>query len=215
MSARVLGAAIGAVGCVAIAMAQSPAGSQAAKEPATLGIGRPATQAEIAARDIDVGPDGVGLPPGKGTAAEGATIYAGRCAGCHGKTGKEGPNDVLVGRIPNDEFPFVRDPRAPKTIGSYWPYATTVFDYIRRAMPPDKPGSLTDAEVYNLTAFLLASNDLIPQDAVIDATSLPKVKMPAHDHFKPDTRTERPGRSGASGRSSGSEKSGRSGGPVK
>ena len=199
MSARVLGAAIGAVGCVAIAMAQSPAGSQAAKEPATLGIGRPATQAEIAARDIDVGPDGVGLPPGKGTAAEGATIYAGRCAGCHGKTGKEGPNDVLVGRIPNDEFPFVRDPRAPKTIGSYWPYATTVFDYIRRAMPPEKPGSLTDAEVYKLTAFLLASNDLIPQDAVIDATSLPKVKMPAREHFKPDTHTEKPGKPGGPG----------------
>jgi cytochrome c len=191
MSARVLAAALGALGCVAIAAAQSAGGTQAAKEPATFGIGRPATQADIAALDIDVGPDGVGLPPGKGTAAEGATIYAARCAGCHGKTGKEGPNDALVGRIPNDEFPFVRDPRAPKTIGSYWPYATTVFDYIRRAMPPDKPGSLKDEEVYNLTAFLLAANDLIAQDAVIDAASLPKVKMPAREHFKPDTRTER------------------------
>jgi cytochrome c len=191
MSGRVLLAAIGTIGCVAIAMAQSPAGSQSSKEPATFGIGRPATQAEIAALDIDVGADGVGLPPGKGTAAEGATTYAARCAGCHGKTGKEGPNDALVGRIPNDDFPFARDPRAPKTIGSYWPYATTVFDYIRRAMPPDKPGSLKDDEVYNLTAFLLAQNDLIPQDAVVDATSLPKVKMPARDKFKPDTRTER------------------------
>jgi cytochrome c len=200
MSARVLVAALGALGCVAIAAAQSPAGSQSSKEPATFGIGRPATPADIAARDIDVGPDGVGLPPGKGTAAEGATIFAARCAGCHGKTGKEGPNDVLVGRIPNDEFPFVRDPRAPKTIGSYWPYATTVFDYIRRAMPPDKPGSLKDDEVYNLTAFLLAANELIPQDAVIDATSLPKVKMPARDHFKADTRgsggSGRPGKPG-------------------
>jgi S-disulfanyl-L-cysteine oxidoreductase SoxD len=191
MKARMLVAALGATASVAIAMAQAPAGSPSPKQPATFGIGRPATQAEIAARDIDVGPDGAGLPPGKGTAAEGATIYAARCAGCHGKTGKEGPNDALVGRIPNDEFPFARDPRAPKTIGSYWPYATTVFDYIRRAMPPDKPGSLTDAEVYNLTAFLLAQNDLIPQDAVIDATSLPKVKMPALEHFKVDTRTER------------------------
>ena len=208
MSARVLVAAIGAFGCVAIAMAQSPAGSPAAaKAPATFGIGRAATPAEIAARDIDVGPDGVGLPPGTGTAAEGATLYAARCAGCHGKTGKEGPNDALVGRIPNDEFPFVRDPRAPKTIGSYWPYATTVFDYIRRAMPPDKPGSLTDAEVYNLTAFLLAQNDLIAQDAVIDATSLPKVKMPARDHFKPDTRGPGgPGKPGGPGRSGPSKK---------
>jgi len=210
MSARLLGAALGAIGCVAIATAQSPAGSQAPKEPATFGIGRPATQAEIAARDIDVGPDGVGLPPGKGTAAEGATIYAARCAGCHGKTGKEGPNDALVGRIPNDEFPFARDPRAPKTIGSYWPYATTVFDYIRRAMPPDKPGSLKDEEVYNLTAFLLAQNDLIPQDAVIDATSLPKVKMPARDHFKADTRgSAGPGKPGGSGRSDPSKKPGK------
>jgi cytochrome c len=207
MSARVLVAAIGAIGCVAVAMAQSPGAPQSAKEPATFGIGRPATPAEIAALDIDVGADGVGLPPGKGTAAEGATIYAARCAGCHGKTGREGPNDALVGRIPNDDFPFARDPRAPKTIGSYWPYATTVFDYIRRAMPPDKPGSLKDDEVYNLTAFLLAQNDLIPQDAAIDATSLPKVKMPAREHFKPDTRTEKTGGPGKPGKPGGSDPS--------
>ena len=160
----------------------------AAKEPATLGIGRPATPAEIAALDIDVGPDGAGLPPGRGTSADGAPIYAARCAGCHGKTGKEGPNDVLVGRQPGDAFPFARDPRAPKTIGSYWPYATTVFDYIRRAMPPDAPGSLEDDEVYGLVAYLLFLNELIPADAVIDAASLPKVKMPARDRFVPDTR---------------------------
>jgi S-disulfanyl-L-cysteine oxidoreductase SoxD len=188
---------IAAIGAAAIAAlsAQPPAKPAAKagtpKEPTSFGIGRPATPAEIAALDIDVGPDGAGLPPGRGTAADGAPIFAARCAGCHGKTGKEGPNDALVGRLPGDEFSFARDPRAPKTIGSYWPYATTVFDYIRRAMPPDKPGSLKDDEVYNLTAFLLAQNDLIPADAVIDAASLPKVKMPARDHFKPDTRTER------------------------
>ena len=165
-----------------------PAKSQTAKEPAPLGIGRPATPAEIAALDIDIMPDGAGLPPGRGTAAEGAPIYAARCAGCHGKTGKEGPNDVLVGRQPGDAFPFAKDPRAPKTIGSYWPYATTVFDYIRRAMPPDAPNSLSDGDVYNLVAFLLVQNELIPAEAVVDAASLPKVKMPAHDHFVPDTR---------------------------
>ena len=159
-----------------------------AKPPATLGIGRPATPAEIAALDIDIGPEGAGLPPGRGTAADGAPIYAARCAGCHGKTGREGPNDVLVGRLPGDAFPFARDPRAPKTIGSYWPYATTVFDYIRRAMPPDAPGSLKDEEVYGLVAYLLALNELIPQDAVVDAASLPKVQMPARVHFVPDTR---------------------------
>jgi len=169
-----------------------PAAGEAAKsspkEAAPLGIGRPATAAEIAALDIDVGPDGAGLPPGRGTAADGAPIYAARCAGCHGKTGKEGPNDVLVGRLPGDAFPFAKDPRAPKTIGSYWPYATTVFDYIRRAMPPDAPNSLSDGDVYNLVAFLLVQNELVPADAVIDAASLPKVKMPARDHFVPDTR---------------------------
>jgi S-disulfanyl-L-cysteine oxidoreductase SoxD len=158
------------------------------KEPATFGIGRPATPDEIAALDVDVGPDGAGLPPGRGTSADGAPIYAARCAACHGKTGKEGPNDVLVGRLPDDAFPFARDPRAPKTIGSYWPYATTVFDYIRRAMPPDAPRSLGDNEVYSLVAYLLFLNELIPADAVIDQSSLPKVKMPAHDHFVPDTR---------------------------
>jgi S-disulfanyl-L-cysteine oxidoreductase SoxD len=161
---------------------------EAAKEPATFGIGRPATPAEIAALDIDIGPDGVGLPPGRGTAAEGAPIYAVRCAACHGKTGTEGPNDVLVGRLPDDTFPFARDPQTPKTIGNYWPYATTVFDYIRRAMPLDAPGSLKDDEVYGLVAYLLVRNDLVPADAVIDATSLPKVKMPARDHFVPDER---------------------------
>ena len=158
------------------------------KEPAPFGIGRPAMPDEIAALDIDVGPDGAGLPPGRGTSADGAPIYAARCAGCHGKTGKEGPNDVLVGRLPGDAFPFASDPRAPKTIGSYWPYATTVFDYIRRAMPPDAPRSLGDNEVYGLVAYLLFLNELIPADAVIDQSSLPKVKMPARDHFVPDTR---------------------------
>jgi len=160
----------------------------APNQPATFGLGRPATAAEIAAWDIDVGPDGVGLPPGRGTSADGAPIFAARCASCHGKTGKEGPNDVLVGRLPGDAFPFARDARTPKTIGSYWPYATTVFDYIRRAMPPDAPGTLKDDEVYGLVAYLLTLNELVPADAVIDATSLPKVKMPAREHFVPDTR---------------------------
>jgi S-disulfanyl-L-cysteine oxidoreductase SoxD len=175
------------------ARAQAPARSAAAKPtqtplPARLGIGRAATPAEIAAWDIDIMPDGTGLPPGRGTALQGATIFASRCAGCHGKTGKEGPNDVLVGREPRDGFPFSQDPTLPHTIGNYWPYATTVFDYIRRAMPPDAPGSLTDTEVYSLTAFLLHANELILPDAVIDATTLPKVAMPARDRFVPDTR---------------------------
>jgi cytochrome c len=198
--------AVIAMPIAARAQPSSPAGSggpgtkatvqtPAAKAPATLGIGRPATPAEIAALDIDVGPDGIGLPPGRGTSADGAPIYAARCASCHGKTGKEGPNDVLVGRLPGDAFPFAKDPRAPKTIGSYWPYATTVFDYIRRAMPPDRPGSLRDDDVYGLVAYLLSLNELIAPDAVVDAASLPKVKMPARDRFVPDSRGQpKPGR---------------------
>jgi S-disulfanyl-L-cysteine oxidoreductase SoxD len=167
---------------IAAAQAQQP------KMPERFGIGRPATQAEIAAWDIDVRPDGAGLPAGSATPADGAPIYAAKCAGCHGKTGTEGPNDRLVGRLPNDAFPFGRDASVPHTIGNYWPYATTVFDYIRRAMPPDAPGSLKDTDVYALTAYLLNLNDLVPVDAVVDATSLPKVKMPARDRFVPDPR---------------------------
>jgi S-disulfanyl-L-cysteine oxidoreductase SoxD len=173
--------------------AQTPAtarGSAASRPdtPARLGIGRAATPEQIAAWDDDVMPDGTGLPPGSGTPAAGATIFAARCAGCHGKTGREGPNDVLVGREPRQGFPFSADANLPHTIGNYWPYATTVFDYIRRAMPPDAPGSLSDTDVYNLTAFLLRANDLIPDDAVVDGASLPKVEMPAKPHFVPDTR---------------------------
>jgi cytochrome c len=156
--------------------------------PASFGIGRAATTEEIAARDIDIGPDGAGLPPGRGRVAEGAALYAARCASCHGKTGTEGPNDVLVGRIDGGGFPFSKDPKVPRTIGNYWPYATTVFDYIRRAMPPNAPGSLTDNEVYALVAHLLAWNGLAAPDAVMDAQSLPKVRMPARDRFVPDAR---------------------------
>ena len=162
-------------------------GVVAAQSP--LGIGRPATPAEIAAWDDDVRPDGAGLPAGSGTPAAGAALFAARCSRCHGATGKEGPNDVLVGAQPREGFPFAKDPAIPHTIGNYWPYATTVFDYIRRAMPPDAPGSLSDTDVYNLTAFLLHANELIAADAVIDATTLPKVVMPARPHFVRDART--------------------------
>jgi cytochrome c len=155
---------------------------------APLGIGRTATVEEIAARDIDVGPDGVGLPPGKGSAADGARIYAARCATCHGKSGREGPNDVLVAPTPSSGFAFAQNPKLPRTIGNYWPYATTLFDYIRRAMPPDAPGSLSDDDVYALVAHLLAWNQIIAADAVVDAASLAKVRMPARDRFVPDAR---------------------------
>ncbi|MCF2446966.1 cytochrome c [Dyadobacter sp. CY345] len=158
-------------------------------QPKTFGFGRPATLKEIALLDSDVRPDGKGLPAGSGKAADGKLVYAAKCAGCHGVTGVEGPNDALVtSKNLTDQKEKVRT----KTIGNYWPYATTVFDYIKRAMPFNQPGSLTDQEVYDLTAFLLAENGLIKASDPINATTLPKVVMPARDFFVPDDRRNGP-----------------------
>ncbi len=169
-------------------------GSVAAEHQSTppFGFGRSATPEEIAALDIDVMPDGTGLPGGRGTVAQGAAVYAQRCAVCHGPTGTEGPNDRLVGRLPDDEFPFANDPRVRLTIGNYWPYATTVFDYVRRAMPFDAPGSLTGDEVYGLVAYVLFLNEIVTEDAVMDAATLPAVVMPSRDRFVPDDRVGGP-----------------------
>lgn len=156
--------------------------------PDSFGFGRPAEPARIAAWDTDVMPDGTGLPPGSGTVSEGAEIYAAQCASCHGPEGQGGSAIGLVGRIPNDAFPFGEDPSLERRIGSYWPYATTLFDYIRRTMPYDRPGSLEDEEVYALTAFLLYKNELISEEALIDAETLPAVEMPASGRFVPDDR---------------------------
>lgn len=166
----------------------SPPPANAPGEPARFGFGRPATPEEIARLDIDVRPDGVGLPAGQGTVGAGREIYAARCALCHGPSGTEGPNDRLVGRMPGDSFPFGNDPSARRTIGSYWPYATTLFDYIRRAMPFDSPGSLSSEQIYAVVAWLLFANELIPEDARIDAASLPRIRMPARLRFVPDSR---------------------------
>lgn len=157
--------------------------------PETFGLGRPATAAEIAAWDIDIMPDGTGLPPGSGTAVEGRALYAAQCAACHGPTGVEGPYNVLVGRVVGDGFPFGNDPRIPSTIGNYWPYATTVYDYINRTMPFDARGELQADEVYSLVAALLFMNGIIEEDEVMDAETLPQVQMPARDRFVRDDRT--------------------------
>jgi S-disulfanyl-L-cysteine oxidoreductase SoxD len=154
-------------------------------------LGRPATSVEVAARDVDVGPDGAGLPAGSGTVAQGSAIYAAQCASCHGERGEGKPPlyPRLIGRDSIAEgFPFGKDPRLVKTIGNYWPYATTVFDYVRRAMPQMTPGSLTNDQVYAVTAYLLAANRIIPMTASLDSASLVAVKMPYADRFVRDDR---------------------------
>jgi S-disulfanyl-L-cysteine oxidoreductase SoxD len=167
-----------------------PASSE--RLPERYGFGRPATPARIAALDIDVMPDGTGLPAGEGTAAQGAPIYAAKCASCHGPAGEgvRGLGDMLVGRSEAEQFraPGERGHEGLKTIGNYWPYATTLFDYIRRAMPFAQPGSLTDPEVYALTAYLLHLNQIVPMDAVMNARTLPAVRMPALHRYVPDDR---------------------------
>lgn len=145
--------------------------------------GQDASPEEIARIDIDVRPDGRGLPPGSGTAAAGKVVYADQCASCHGASGVEGPNDRLVGHVEGDVSTLADEEAAVHTIGSYWPYATTIFDYVRRAMPLMEPGSMSDDEVYAVTAHLLFLNGLIEEDLVIDAVSLPQVEMPAQKWF--------------------------------
>jgi len=151
-------------------------------------IGRVPTPEEIARWDIDVRPDGLGLPRGRGTAKEGEEIYLARCASCHGEFGE------AVGRWPQlvgGQGSLTWD-EPIKTVTSYWPYAPTVFDYIKRAMPFGDAQSLTDDEVYAITAFLLASDGIIPEDFVVDAESLPKIVMPNADGFIDDPRPDVP-----------------------
>lgn len=166
--------------------------SGAAEWPASFAIGRDATPADIAALDIDFGPDGAGAPPGSGSVAEGKVVFDAKCAVCHGPTGQEGPNDRLVGREPREGFPFAETRGIRKTIGNYWPYATTIFDYVNRTMPMTAPGSLTANEVYAVAAYILFLNEIIPEDAVMDAQTLPAVVMPARDRFVPDNRVGGP-----------------------
>lgn len=142
-------------------------------------LGRAASPQEIKAWDIDIPPDGKGLPPGSGTIEEGTELYLAKCASCHGLKGE--------GIAPYNS-PLVMKESDSKTIGSYWPYATTLFDYIRRAMPFNLPGSLSNEEVYSLTAFLLHANEIIPENTVIDAENLPNIVMPNVKNFIPDDR---------------------------
>ena len=142
-------------------------------------LGRPLTSEDVKKVDITVLPDGRGLPSGSGSARSGATVYAEKCESCHGPQGKGGPQDRLTGGIGT-----LASGKAIKTPNSYWPSATTIFDYVRRAMPIQAPQSLTNGEVYAVTAYLLSIDGIVPQDALLDAKSLPQVKMPNRDGFQ-------------------------------
>lgn len=167
-----------------------PRGVGGVARPARFGFGTMATAEEIRRADTDVTPWGDGLPPDSGSVAAGEAVYRARCAACHGITGTGGAADPLVGREPGDAFPFGADPRSlgRRTIGNYWPYATTLYDFVSRAMPQDAPGSLPPRDVYAVVAYLLHRNGIVAADAVMSARTLPQVLMPARDRFVPDDR---------------------------
>jgi S-disulfanyl-L-cysteine oxidoreductase SoxD len=149
-------------------------------------LGQPASPGDIASWDISIGPDGAGLPAGRGTPKQGAAVYAEKCLPCHGEKGAGKPNDQLVGglgTLTGDQPPI-------KTVGSFWPYATTLFDYVRRAMPLNAPKSLTNDEVYAVAAYILQLNGVIGENDVMNAQTLPKVQMPNRNGFIPFARRQ-------------------------
>jgi S-disulfanyl-L-cysteine oxidoreductase SoxD len=162
--------ALGIAGCASASMTSRPMEGP--------NLGREATPAQIAGWDISVGPDGAGLPSGQGTPTTGASVYEQKCQACHGAKGVGQPNDRLVGGH------GTLASKAPvKTIGSYWPYATTVFDYVRRSMPYTQSQSLSNNEVYAVTAYLLHLNGIIGENEEMNARTLPRVKMPNQPNF--------------------------------
>ncbi len=182
-----------------VACADGTVGSNENPEQANNGnsfnLGSTATASDIAAWDLDMDPSGSGAPVGSGSVIEGKEVYDLKCTTCHGPDGEgiPGLGDQLVGREPLEGFPFgqVRG-QYRRTVGNYWPYATTLFDYIIRAMPMNSPGSLTVDEAYAASAYILYMNDIIDENAVMDKETLPNVMMPARDRFVMDNRTGGP-----------------------
>ncbi|WGR73680.1 MULTISPECIES: cytochrome c [unclassified Bradyrhizobium] len=171
---RCVAFAILVLACVASARAQT-----------AYGIGRPAAPAEIAGWNIDIGRDGSNLPQGRGTVSHGREVFDQQCASCHGEKGEGGVGDRLVGGQGT-----LGMAKPIRTVGSYWPYATTLFDYIRRAMPQNAPQSLSNDDVYAVSAYLLSLNGLVAADATLDAKSLAAIKMPNRDGFVRDPRPD-------------------------
>jgi len=161
--------------CSAALLAQSP----------KYHVGRAPTPEEIKAEDISIPPDGTGLPEGSGTAAQGKDVFERRCGNCHGAKGQGGDEGALVGGQGT-----INSPKPVKTVGSYWPYATTLWDYIHRAMPFKQPGMLSNDQVYAVSAYILYLNGIVKENDVLDAKTLPQVKMPNRDNFIPDPRPD-------------------------
>lgn len=149
----------------------------------SYGVGRAASAEEVAAWDVTIGPEGHELPEGSGTAKDGAQVYEVRCKECHGEEGVGGDHAALIGKPEQ-----LKETPPVKTVGSYWPYATTLFDYTRRAMPFEEPGTLTADQVYAVTAYVLYLNGLVGEDDVLDRESLPQVVMPNREGFVRDPR---------------------------
>jgi S-disulfanyl-L-cysteine oxidoreductase SoxD len=161
------------------------AGAMPAWAQSPYGIGRAATPAEIAGWDIDIDRDGHNLPPGSGSVSHGQQIFDAQCASCHGAKGEGAVGDRLVGGQGT-----LATPKPIKTVGSFWPYAPTLFDYIRRAMPQNAPESLGNDEVYAVSAYILNLNGLLPADATLDAKTLAAIKMPNRAMFVDDPRPD-------------------------
>ena len=169
----------------ALALPLLAGGASLSEEKARHGLGRKISERDLVAWDIDVRPDGAGLPAGRGSVAQGKEIYLAKCSACHGESGEGSPMDRLAGGQGT-----LATAKPVKTIGSYWPYATTLFDYVRRTMPFTAPQTLGNDEVYALTAYLLALNGIIEKDAVLDAKTLSRVEMPNRKSFVPDARPD-------------------------
>ena len=163
----------------------SLAGSEALAQMPTYGVGRAPTAEEVKAWDLTIPPDGQGLPPGRGTAALGKPIFAERCASCHGDKGEDPKYRLLTGGRGT-----LTAAEPVQTIGSFWQYATTLWSYINRSQPYDEPGSLTADQVYAVTAYLLHVNGIIGEQDVLDARSLPQIRMPNRNGFVPDARPD-------------------------
>jgi hypothetical protein len=168
-----------------VALVVAAGASPVAAQLLTYGMGRPPTTEEVLAWELTIPPDGQGLPPGRGTVALGQAVYAERCAACHGEMGEDANYSRLVGG-----HGTLATDKPIQTIGSFWQYATTLWSYIRRAQPFDKPGSLAADQVYAVTAYLLHLNGIIGEQDVMDATTLPLVKMPNRDGFVTDPRPD-------------------------